>query len=74
LPVVTFGIGSLNERVTHMETGFIANNDQDFANYTIKLLNDDMFYLNIKKKMKMRRKENNWLSIAREWIKYFFNE
>ncbi len=57
-----------------METGFIANNDQDFANYTIKLLNDDMFYLNIKKKMKMRRKENNWLSIAREWIKYFFNE
>ena len=74
LPVITFGIGSLKERVTHMETGFIANNDQEFADFTIKLLSDDMFYINMKKKMKMRRKENNWEYIAGEWIKYFFNE
>ncbi len=74
LPVITFGIGSLKERVTHMETGFIAKNDQEFADYTIKLLSDDMFYMNMKKKMKMRRKENNWEYIAREWINYFFNE
>ena len=74
LPVVTFGIGSLKERVQHLETGFIAKNDQEFADYTIKLLNDDEFYLNLKRKMKNKRKENNWDSIANEWINYFLNE
>ena len=71
LPVVTFGIGSLKERVTHDETGFIAKNDQEFADYTIKLLNDDDFYLDLKKKMKNKRKENNWEFIANEWVSFF---
>ncbi len=74
LPVITFGIGSLKERVKHMETGYIAKNDQDFANFTIKLLNDDEFYLDMKRNMKKKRKDNNWETIADEWIKYFFNE
>jgi glycosyltransferase involved in cell wall biosynthesis len=74
LPVVTFGIGSLKERVTHNETGFIASNDQEFADFTIKLLNDDNFYLDFKKKMHEKRHENNWEFIANEWIKYFLNE
>ena len=74
LPVVTFGIGSLKERVTHMETGFIAKNDQEFADYTINLLNDDNFYLNMKKNMHKKRKENNWGFIANQWAKYFLNE
>ena len=73
LPVVTFGIGSLKERVSHNETGFIAKNDKDFADFTIKLLNDDNFYLNLKKKMKIKRKENNWDFIANEWVNYFLN-
>ena len=74
LPVVTFGIGSLRERVTHNETGFIAKNEQEFADYTIKLLNDDDFYLNLKNKMKKKRQENNWDVIANTWIKYFLDE
>ena len=74
LPVITFGIGSLKERVTHMETGFIAKNDQEFADYTINLLNDDNFYLNMKKNMHKKRKENNWGFIANQWAKYFLNE
>ena len=72
LPVVTFGIGSLKERVSHLETGFIAKNDQEFADYTVKLLSDDEFFLNIKKKMYSKRHENNWVSIANEWVDYFF--
>jgi len=71
LPVVTFGIGSLKERVSHNETGFIAKNDQEFADYTIKLLNDDKFYLDLKSKMKNKRKENNWEFIANEWASFF---
>lgn len=74
LPVVTFGIGSLKERVTHLENGFIASNDEEFANYTIKLLSDDNFYLNLKKKMQAKRYENNWNYIAKEWINFFLNE
>ena len=71
LPVVTFGIGSLKERVSHNETGFIAKNDQEFADYTIKLLNDDKFYLDLKSKMKNKRKENSWEFIANEWASFF---
>jgi len=74
LPVITLGTGSLKERVTHNETGFIANNDQEFANYTINLLNDDAFYLDLKTKMLKKRKENNWEQIANHWIQYFLNE
>jgi len=73
LPVVTFGIGSLKERVSHNETGFIANNEDEFAKYTIKLLSDDTFYLNLKKNMFKKRKENNWDFIANEWVNYFLN-
>lgn len=72
LPVVTFGIGSLADRVEHNKTGFVANNDDEFANYTIKLLNDDKFYLETKSKMHEARYENNWESIASEWINFFF--
>ena len=74
LPVITFGIGSLKERVTHNETGFIAKSDQEFADYTIKLLNDDDFYLDLKSKMKNKRKENNWEFIANKWASFFLNE
>jgi glycosyltransferase involved in cell wall biosynthesis len=74
LPVVTFGIGSLKERVTHNETGFISQNDQQYADYIIKILNDDDFYLNLKRLMKTKRKENNWEQIAKDWVNHFLNE
>lgn len=73
LPVVTFGIGSLAERVAHNKTGFIAKNDDDFAKYIIKLLNDDLFYLKFKKNMLNFRNDNNWNDIANEWINFFLN-
>lgn len=73
LPVVTFGIGSLKERVSHNETGFIAKNANQFADYTIKLLSDDNFYLKLKKKMSQKRNENNWDYIANEWATFFLN-
>ncbi len=73
LPVVTLGIGSLSDRVKHFESGFIASNDQEFANYTIKLMNDDKFYLQMKSKMLDIRHENNWENIANKWIKKFVN-
>tara|TARA_B100000941_G_scaffold215150_1_gene158285 strand:- start:85 stop:648 length:564 start_codon:yes stop_codon:yes gene_type:complete len=72
MPVITFGIGSVSDRVIHNKTGFIVKTDQEFANYTLKILNDDNFYLNLKKKMHTLRHENNWDTIADMWIKFFF--
>ena len=37
VPVVTYGIGSVEDRVIHNETGFIAKNDREFAYYLEKL-------------------------------------
>ena len=31
IPIVTLGYGCLSERVVHEKTGFIANNDEEFA-------------------------------------------
>ena len=41
VPIVTLGIGSLSERVKHGQTGFIAKNETEFANYTLNILNDN---------------------------------
>ena len=30
--------------------------------------------LDMKKKMKLRRKDNNWEIIANEWLRFFFDE
>ena len=47
--------------------------DQDFADYTIKLMNDDKFYLQMKSKMMAIRHKNNWEYIAKKWIKKFID-
>ncbi len=74
LPLITFGIGSISDRVQHNETGFLVKNDQEFADYTIKLLNDDDFYLDLRKKMHQIRHKNSWVDIANQWIENFLSE
>ncbi len=62
IPIVTMGYGSLYERVKHEKTGFIAKNMKEFVNYSVKILNDDDLYLNLKKnliEMKNLRNFNN---------------
>ena len=51
LPIVTMGFGSLYERVDHNVTGFIANNEKDFINYSIDILNNDSTYLKLKENL-----------------------
>ena len=41
LPIVTLGIGSLAESVEHKQTGFIAQNEDEFAFYTLELFNNN---------------------------------
>ena len=73
VPIVTYGIGSVEDRVIHNETGFIAKNDEEFAKYLEMLLFDDEFYNKIRRKMFKRRGFKNWDFIADIWIKKFLS-
>lgn len=72
VPVVTFGIGSVSDRVKHGENGFLVKTDKEFAYYLKKILNDDSFYLNLKSKMFNNRGQRSWNDIADEWINRLF--
>ena len=73
VPIVTYGIGSVEDRVIHNETGFIAKNDEEFSKYLEMLLFDDQFYNKIRRKMFKRRGFKNWDFIADIWIKKFLS-
>jgi len=71
VPVITYGIGSLSERVSHGNNGFIAKNSTEFAKYTLDLMNDDTILRELKTKMFKKRLEITWSVIADTWIKNF---
>ena len=50
VPVITYGIGSLSERVSHGNNGFIAKNSSEFAKYTLDIMNDDSILQRTKSK------------------------
>ena len=68
LPIVTLGIGSLSERVDHGVTGFIANNEHEFATYTLKLFSDDNLWFKLRTNLIKKRKTNTWKKVAKELI------
>lgn len=72
VPVVTFGIGSVSDRVKHGVNGFLVKTDNEFAYYLKKILTDDVFYLNLKSKMFDNRGQRSWDDIADEWINKLF--
>ena len=69
VPVVTYGIGSINDRVDNGNSGYIVKNDDEFASKVLNIMNDDKLYLELKKKMFKDRGQLNWTSIAVEWIR-----
>ena len=66
-PIVTMGIGALKERVDHGKTGFIAKNKNDFIDYTVKILNDDDLFMELKKSFK-RRNIRSYKDVAYDFI------
>ena len=69
IPIVTLGYGSLNERVIHEKTGFIAKDIHEFINYSLKLLNDDELYLQIRKNLLKFRNIRNYSHVASDLLK-----
>ena len=69
VPIVTLGYGSLSERVIHNKTGFVANDIDEFINFSLKLLNDDELYLQIRKNLFNIRNIRNYSHVARDLLK-----
>ena len=72
LPIVTLGIGSLNERVEHNVTGFIAKNEKEFANFTIDLFKSNEIFNNIRNNLIKIRGNNNWIKVSNNLIKELY--
>jgi hypothetical protein len=68
LPIVTLGIGSLKERVVHGETGFIAKNENQFANYVLELFKNDDLWTKLRNNLISKRGQNNWTKATKNLI------
>jgi len=74
IPIVTFGIGALSERVEHNKTGFIAKNDDEFAMYSLKLLNDEKIWNKFRNNLFELRGKKTWLESAKKLEHFLLNE
>ena len=54
--------------------GYIAKNKDEFINYTIKILNDDNCYLNLKKNLMKRRNIRSYKDVATDLLKIINND
>ena len=64
IPIVTLGIGSLSERVEHGITGFIAKTPEEFANYTLKIFNDENLWKGLRNNLIKLRGTKKWDKVA----------
>ena len=69
VPIVTLGIGSLKERVTHGVTGFVAKNYEEFSFYALKLFEDSKLWNEIRKNLFNQRNKMNWKISAQKFLK-----
>ena len=69
LPIVTLGYGSLNERVEHGITGFIAKNFKEFINYSTEILNDKKTYFELRNNLINLRGARTYKDVAMDFIK-----
>ena len=68
IPIVTMGIGCLSERVDNGKTGFVANNEEEFANYTLELFNNNDLWQQMRNFLVESRGKKNWMSAAKNLI------
>ena len=68
IPIVTMGIGCLAERVDNGKTGFVANNEEEFANYALELFNNNSLWQKMRDFLIENRGKKNWGSVAKNLI------
>lgn len=64
IPIITLGIGSLSERVEHGITGFIAKTPEEFADYTLKIFNDENLWKDLRNNLIKLRGTKKWDKVA----------
>jgi len=64
VPIITLGIGSLSERVEHGITGFIAKTPEEFADYTLKIFNDENLWKDLRNNLIKLRGTKKWDKVA----------
>ena len=68
IPIVTLGIGSLYERVEHNINGFIAKNQNEFADFTIELFKNNSLWTKLHNNMIDNRGQKNWKNCTLDFI------
>ena len=69
IPIITLGIGSLSERVEHGVTGFVAKNDDEFADFTLQIFSDYNLWKKFRNNLLQLRGSKIWKSVASDLIK-----
>ena len=69
IPCVVGDFGSLKERVINNSTGFVCKDENEFANKTIKLLQDDSTWMKMHQNLVIKDNHFCWIEIAKKWKK-----
>ncbi len=68
LPAVVCDLGSMKERVEHGITGFVAQSDEEFVEYTNRVLIDDELCEKLSLAAKNKHSGMNWLKAANHFL------
>ena len=68
IPIVTLGIGSLKERVQHEKTGYIANNNEEFVHFTLRLFEDNNVWKTMRNNLINQRGLKTWKDTANSFL------
>lgn len=71
LPVISFGIGALKERIQNQDDGFLVSNEKDFAEKILFLLKNDDVWLRMSQKAKEHNLTAAWSYKATLWESLF---
>lgn len=76
VPIVTYGRGSLSERVQNDKNGYIVDdkNQQAFANAALKLFKEDKVWETMSAFAKNKSPYKSWNEIATLWQKHVFKD
>ena len=67
MPAVVTDLGSMRERVIDGETGFVARDDQAFADAAVKLLTDDALWSAQQAAALEKQRSWRWPEAAEAW-------
>ena len=71
IPAVVRPLGAATEKIVNGKTGFVAQNDNEFSEYSIRLMSDSGYYKRISDQAKEINVKNNWEIKANDFIKIF---